>query len=73
MPVFVPEDSGYFAEADVVVKSSVQSALDTTGDESVVTVVVNAAGAGLRRELELIVLSCGRGEVVLRAWNAGRM
>ncbi len=73
LPVFIPEENGYFQNSAAVLEACLDSILRTTGEETAVTVVVNGAGEKTKRVLEQFQEGCARADLIWRAKNAGKV
>lgn len=73
LPVFVPEDGGYFREMPEVLEACLTSLLNTTGDETLVTVVVNGAHRRVREVLERAAEVSERVELIWKNRNVGKV
>lgn len=73
VPVYVREDIDFMKEAAEVVKLCVRSIIETTGEETSLSVILNEAPLRLERELFRIVRKCGRAELIIKGQNVGKV
>lgn len=72
-PVYIPEDSGFFAEAAGVLEVALVSLVRTTGSETGLTIVVNAASQKCRQVIHRVSELSSRVDVIWKAGNAGKV
>lgn len=72
-PVYVPEDTGFFEHGTEVLEAALTSLVRTTGPETGITIVVNAASDRCRSVIEKARRECDRMDIIWKAQNAGKV